>query len=159
MSDTAKKNSGVNGDANNKSESARCASVGEPVGQSRPACKTYRLLYGRSRRPLATLVRDTRWPDMWRIAWPDGQFSDMVNLTRAKDAAATIAERGPPGRYRRHLRWEIVCIEDGRIAPLVDLNAHLPRALTPGQQIESCTPITPSDDGLVDCPSPDDGSP
>jgi hypothetical protein len=158
MSDTAKKNSGVNGDANNESESGRCASVGEPVGQSRPASKTYHLLYGRARRPLATVVPDTRWPDMWRIAWPDGQLSDMVNLTRAKDAAVAIAERGPPGRLRKLLRWEIVCIEDGRAAPLVDLNAPPAPSIDPGQQIESCTPITPSDDVLVDCTSPDDGS-
>ncbi len=52
---------------------------------------------------------------------------------------------------------EIVCIEDGRAAPLVDLNAPPAPGIDPGQQIES--PITPSDDGLVDCPSPDDGSP
>ncbi len=104
MSDTAKKKSGVNGDANSESESA--ASVGEPVGQFRPASKTYRLLYGRARRPLATVVPDTRWPDMWRIALPDGQLSDMVNLTRAKEAAVAIAERGPPSRYRRLLWWK-----------------------------------------------------
>lgn len=156
MSGTAKKKSDVNGDANSELESA--APVGEPVSQFRPASKTYHLLYGRARRPLATVVPDSRWPDMWRIAWPDGQVSDMVNLTHAKDAAAAIAERGPPSRYRRLLRWEIVCIEDGCIAPLVDLNAP-PAPSDPGQQIESCTPITPSDDGLVDCPSPDDDSP
>ncbi len=156
MCHTAKKKSGVNGSANSDSEPA--ASVGEPAGQVRPASKTYRLLYGRARRPLATVVPDTQWPDMWRIVLPDGQLSDMVNLTRAKDAAAAIAERGPPGRYRKLLRWEIVCIEDGRAAPLVDLNAP-PAPSDPGQQIESCTPIAPSDDGLVDCPSPDDSSP
>ncbi len=89
--------------------------------QFRPASKTYRLLYGRARCPLATVVPDTRWPDMWRIAWPDGQISDMVNLTRAKDAAVAIAERGPPSRYQRLLWWKL-CIEDGRIAPLVSLN-------------------------------------
>jgi hypothetical protein len=34
-----------------------------------------------------TLVRDTDWPNMWRLRRPNGQLSDMVNLTRAKDAA------------------------------------------------------------------------
>ena len=28
---------------------------------------------------------------MWRIRYPDGWLSDMVNLTRAKDAAGLIA--------------------------------------------------------------------
>ena len=27
---------------------------------------------------------------MWRIRYPDGRLSDMVNLTRAKDAASLI---------------------------------------------------------------------
>jgi hypothetical protein len=30
-------------------------------------------------------------PDLWRIAWPDGHLSDIVNLSRAKDAAFSIA--------------------------------------------------------------------
>ena len=149
MSDTAKKNSGVNGDANSESESAGCASVGEPVGQFRPACKTYRLLYGRARRPLATVVPDTRWPDMWRIVWPDGRFSDMVNLARAVDGAAAIAERGPPGRYRKLLRWERGYIEDGHIGPPVDLNVPHAPSIDPGQPIASCRPTTPSDGELV----------
>jgi len=44
---------------------------------------------------------------MWRIQWPDGGTSDMTNLTRAKDAAAAICERGPPRRARRLLQWKI----------------------------------------------------
>lgn len=28
---------------------------------------------------------DDRWPNMWRIKFADGRFSDMVNLTRARD--------------------------------------------------------------------------
>ena len=43
---------------------------------------------------------------MWRIKWPDGHLSDMVNLSRAKDAAVAIAERGPPARYRRMFNWK-----------------------------------------------------
>jgi hypothetical protein len=42
---------------------------------------------------------------MWRIIWPDGRVSIAVNLARAKDAAAAIAERGPPARNRHRLRW------------------------------------------------------
>lgn len=32
----------------------------------------FALHYGRSRKPLATVVPDDRWPGMWRIRWPDG---------------------------------------------------------------------------------------
>jgi len=64
------------------------------------------LHYGRSRAPLARIVADDYWPSMWRIVWPDGRRSDLVNLDRAKDAAAAIAERGPPARNRRLLHWK-----------------------------------------------------
>jgi hypothetical protein len=32
------------------------------------------------------IKRDAKWFEMWRIHFPDGRMSDMVNLTRAKDA-------------------------------------------------------------------------
>lgn len=51
----------------------------------------YRLFVRRSGRPLATIVPDTEWPGMWRVRMPDGRLSDMVNLTRAKDAALSLA--------------------------------------------------------------------
>jgi hypothetical protein len=38
---------------------------------------------------------------------PDGRCSDMANLSRAKDAAAAIAERGPPPRNRRRFHWKL----------------------------------------------------
>ena len=38
---------------------------------------------------------DTQWPGMWRIHAPNGTVSDMVNLSRAKDA--TIAWARPRG--------------------------------------------------------------
>ena len=34
---------------------------------------------------------DATWPGMWRVKLPNGQLSDMVNLTRAKDAAVALA--------------------------------------------------------------------
>jgi len=34
---------------------------------------------------------DATYPGMWRIRRSDGTLSDMVNRTRAKDAAETIA--------------------------------------------------------------------
>lgn len=43
-------------------------------------------LYFRGRL-IATIVQDVRYADMWRVRLPDGTISDMVNLSRAKDAA------------------------------------------------------------------------
>jgi hypothetical protein len=34
------------------------------------------------------VVPDERYPGMYRVRLPDGSLSDMVNLARAKDAAA-----------------------------------------------------------------------
>jgi hypothetical protein len=36
---------------------------------------------------------DAEWPKMWRIRFPNGSASDMVNLSRAKDAATVQAAR------------------------------------------------------------------
>jgi hypothetical protein len=38
----------------------------------------------------ARLVSDTKWPKMFRVEFPEGVFSDMVNHTRAKDAAIEL---------------------------------------------------------------------
>jgi hypothetical protein len=54
----------------------------------------YALHYGSAQRPIATVVPDSQWPGMWRIAWSDGRLSDMVNLSRAKDAAESIRATG-----------------------------------------------------------------
>ncbi len=40
------------------------------------------------------IVPDGKWPGMYRIKLPNGRLSDMVNLTRAKDAVK--AAGGPP---------------------------------------------------------------
>jgi hypothetical protein len=37
-------------------------------------------------RTLATIEPDAEWPNLWRVRRPDGDLTDMVNLTRAKDA-------------------------------------------------------------------------
>jgi hypothetical protein len=66
------------------------------------------LHYGKSKKPLAWVKPDDRYPTMWRIHWPDGSISDMVNLSRACDAAMAIAERGPPPqrpRDRKMFHW------------------------------------------------------
>jgi hypothetical protein len=38
------------------------------------------------------ILRDKRYPNMYRVVLPDGSLSDMVNLTRAKDALAAVSE-------------------------------------------------------------------
>ena len=38
-------------------------------------------------RKILRIVRDQKYSNMWRIEFPDGKLSDMVNRTRAKDAA------------------------------------------------------------------------
>jgi hypothetical protein len=40
---------------------------------------------------LATIEPDKTWRGMWRVRLPDGHFTDMLNLSRAMDAAASLA--------------------------------------------------------------------
>jgi hypothetical protein len=42
------------------------------------------------------IVRDAKFPTMYRLVLPDGTLSDMVNLTRARDALAAIRDDGAP---------------------------------------------------------------
>ena len=44
------------------------------------------------KRRVLSIERDGKYPQMWRVLLPDGQLSDMANLTRIKDAALDIAE-------------------------------------------------------------------
>jgi hypothetical protein len=46
---------------------------------------------GGSKTPVIAVVPDKIYPTMWRIKHRDGKLSDMVNLTRARDAAITFA--------------------------------------------------------------------
>jgi hypothetical protein len=41
-------------------------------------------------RLVATIIPDATWPKMWRVQLPNGHFTDMVNISRAKDAALTL---------------------------------------------------------------------
>jgi hypothetical protein len=40
------------------------------------------------------IIPDEGWPGMFRLLLPDGSLTDMVNLTRAKDALAVILDDG-----------------------------------------------------------------
>jgi len=53
------------------------------------------------RRRAIQIERDSKYRQMWRVRLPNGSLSDMMNLTRAKDAALDIAE-GIEGRKNPH---------------------------------------------------------
>jgi hypothetical protein len=40
---------------------------------------------------LATIEPDAKWPDMYRVRLPNGHLTDMVNISRARDAAVCLA--------------------------------------------------------------------
>ena len=42
-------------------------------------------------RALAAIEPDREWPGMLRVRMPGGHLTDMLNLPRAKDAAASLA--------------------------------------------------------------------
>jgi|SRR5690242_18241960 hypothetical protein len=52
-----------------------------------------------------SVVADCKWPGMWRVRMRDGRLSDMVNLTRAKDAAVAHARTRGRG-VSEYLRWD-----------------------------------------------------
>jgi hypothetical protein len=41
------------------------------------------------------IVPDQKWPGMYRIRLPDGGLSDMINLTRVKDAIRRMQDHTP----------------------------------------------------------------
>jgi hypothetical protein len=48
----------------------------------------------RGRRVLGSIERDDAFPQMWRVRLPSGRLTDdMLNLTRAKDLASSVALR------------------------------------------------------------------
>jgi hypothetical protein len=50
-------------------------------------------LYISGRYAGVSIQPDDRYPQMWRVLWPDGGLSCMGNLTRAKAAAVSFARR------------------------------------------------------------------
>jgi hypothetical protein len=60
----------------------------------------------KAKRAVVTIKPDAKWPNMWRVHLPNGQVSDMTNLTRARDAARSLSLGimtcpAPPRRPRR----------------------------------------------------------
>jgi hypothetical protein len=42
-------------------------------------------------REIVHIVRDEKYPQVWRVKMPDGRLSDLCNRTRIKDAALSLA--------------------------------------------------------------------
>jgi hypothetical protein len=53
----------------------------------RPKPPGYVITLAGQRQPLVLVVPDAKYPGMWRVQEPDCPVSDMVNLSRAIDAA------------------------------------------------------------------------
>jgi hypothetical protein len=51
------------------------------------------LFHGNNRNPLISIEPDSKYAGMYRLRFQEGGLSDMVNLTRAKDAAIALALR------------------------------------------------------------------
>jgi hypothetical protein len=47
---------------------------------------------------LASIEPDRIWPGTWRIRLADGYLTTLVNLSRAKDAASSLASTALNGR-------------------------------------------------------------
>ena len=96
-----------------------------PYGLTGVNAQASSLYYGNSRTPVAHAAPDAVWPGLWRIHWPDGQISDLTNLTRAKDAAEVISERGPPRRDHKLFRWKSdPCETPAKAVPVRPLNGR-----------------------------------
>jgi hypothetical protein len=100
--------------------------------RAEPIARQYALHYGSDRTPSVIVAPDDFWPGMYRLIWPTGRQSDMTNLSRAKDAALAICERGPPRRDQRLLHWEIYPREKAPEArPCVKNGCTLPDTFEP----------------------------
>jgi hypothetical protein len=59
--------------------------------------KSHNLSWGRNdlrgvgKTTVVSIAPDQTYAGMWRVVLPDGRLSDMVNRTRAKDAATIVA--------------------------------------------------------------------
>jgi hypothetical protein len=52
--------------------------------------------FDKSVAPYVGIVSDAKWPGIYCLKRADGSLSDMMNLTRAREALASFAEQGRP---------------------------------------------------------------
>jgi hypothetical protein len=80
------------------------------------------LCRGRGRKPPVTVEPDSKYTGLYRIRFPDGGLSDMVNFTPPKDAALAFAlqalnceaqETPPDASYVRQKRSAVARIPGG----------------------------------------------
>ena len=88
----AKPDCGASRHSNTKTSRNRHGTI---IGRDRLMWRTTNhglsLHHAAPRLPLVRIERDGDWAGMYRIRLPDSRLSDVVNLTRAKDAALSIA--------------------------------------------------------------------
>jgi hypothetical protein len=93
-----------------------------PLTDPSITAQAFGLFYGNARAPLVVVVRDPAWPGVYRVVWPGGA-SDIANLSRAKDAAFVLAQKGPPARDERLLHWQTTPLGQAHRRALVRLTA------------------------------------
>jgi len=99
---------------------------------SAPSRYALALYYGR--RLVATVVPDDIYSGMWHVVLPNGWRSDMVNISRAKDAAHGIAEKWTGDRHASRYTWKKYSHRRPSEAPPVRQNGStLVREPSPGQ--------------------------
>ena len=78
-----------------------------------------------SKVPVLSVVPDQTYPGMWRIQSKDGKLSDMTNLSRARDAATSMAM----AEYDRQTRVERPAEARGSRLPEVPASHPAPKPI------------------------------
>ena len=86
------------------------------IGRDRLTWRDDALYCGQSQQPLAHVIADPTWPDLWRVRTPDDCVSDLTNLSRARDAAVQIALLALNLRVQDSLSAARRCAINGRPA-------------------------------------------
>lgn len=77
-------------------------------------------LYFAGRSSGYSVVQDELYPTMWRVCRPDGSLSDMVNRTRAKDAAEVMLDRDQRAPERPRVA-AVVRFDEGAASPVAPI--------------------------------------
>jgi hypothetical protein len=64
-----------------------------------------RRLYDGAHSTGLTVRPDPDWPAMWRVHYPNGTVSDMVNISRATDAGAVWLRNNTSHHRTSFARW------------------------------------------------------
>ena len=108
--------------------------------------QTDQLSHGRSKQVLVEVVRDAR-TGLWRVAWPDGQFSGLANLARCRDAARLWARPSADRASKIECRAAFEIVEQFFVASLVWLEILAPLPLRPAPPRRTRSPASPVSTG------------